>query len=96
MEIDNEFKLYKDAFFFCEYHVNPDLYWCELNIDQKKDLILRMKEKYKTEIEDKKYIELREQEYPKWKEFMHEFFDGNVENIRIKRERIKLKYPKPI
>lgn len=95
MSNHSEFQKYRDAFYFCTYHVNPELYFESLSNNDQLKLIEEMKVAYKEKIEDMKYQSLREAEYPNWKEFMHEFFDGDVENIRKKREEIKLKYPRP-
>lgn len=95
MSNHDDFKKYRDAFFYCTYAVNPELYFESLSEKDQSDLVKQMKLKYKEEIEDKKYIRLRESEYPDWKEFMHEFFDGDVNNIAQKRNAIKQKYPRP-
>lgn len=96
MSFHEDFQRYRNAFFFCEYAVNPELYFESLGEREKAALIERMKIAYKENITDKQYMRLREAEYPGWKEFMNEFFDGDVENIRRVRNEIKAKYPKPV
>ena len=63
---------------------------------------VKVKSDYSIEVVDCDYqvkleecINNRMKEYPTPEEFMNAFFDGNLDEIRMRRLRIKLKYPKP-
>lgn len=95
MSLETDFIKYRTAFRLVHNVPANDLkYWSQLDVTTKTQLIKLMKIKHK-ELKDDKYKDLRKREYPKFDEFMHEFFDGDIEKLRQKREAIKLKYPKP-
>jgi hypothetical protein len=83
---------------------DKDVIGSEYRPDENGDLQLwiRLASQYTIEITDITYdyelnqcLENRAREYPSPADFMDAFFDGSTDDIKLKRDQVKAKYPKP-